>query len=358
MSTLPGLDPLAERVPLSPVAESIIRFCLCALLGLITTFTCVFVLRHRRRLIAMAYVRVLLCLAVLLWISSAFVARRSLWDVVLPTIGISPSLPAHAVELLCAVDAVLEYGVFEPLTLSLIGLIFHTKSKASAATPWRVWRLVRLALGITLAVALLQAGPIVAHLYGVHPVIFGPQPAINLGSSSMPAASPAPPTLPMPPTVPPATPSPPSPPPLAVQMHPWWRAEGCAATYFDFAISALFQLGFVLVWTVACARLATSMRNHKLRGRLRWVQAVFTLAPSLLVLVRGLLLVVPTSWPTTRRVLRDVELLVIVVAGMHAVHALVLRPVLEAAPVLDRPLHVTAASTTRLNARLELSTLP
>ena len=110
-------------------------------------------------------------------------------------------------------------------------------------------------------------------------------------------------------------------------MHPWWRAEGCAATYFDFTVSAVFNLLFVFVWTFACARLAMSTRNHKLRRRLRWVQAVLTLAPALLVLVRGVLLVVPNSWPTTRRYLRDGELLVVVSVGVHTVHMLVFRPV-------------------------------
>ena len=109
-------------------------------------------------------------------------------------------------------------------------------------------------------------------------------------------------------------------------MHPWWRAEvrtpcppqlqlacllsshgsapaacwartprahragldsrdskGCAGTYFDVAISAVFGVLFVLTWNFACARLATTVVNTKIRARLRWAQAVFTLAPVVLV---------------------------------------------------------------------------
>ena len=135
-------------------------------------------------------------------------------------------------------------------------------------------------------------------------------------------------------------------------MHPWWRAEGCAGTYFDVAISAVFFVLFVLTWTFACARLATTVVNHQIRARLRWAQAVFTLAPVVLILVRGALLGVPNSWPTTRRYMRDAELLVIIIAGAHALHAFVFRPVLEAAPVLGRPLYVSTAASHPLEGRL------
>ena len=127
-------------------------------------------------------------------------------------------------------------------------------------------------------------------------------------------------------------------------MHPWWRAEGCAATYFDTSLSALFVGCFAVAWTLACARLRKTVINHQIRMRLRWLQVVFTLAPILLVMIRGALLAVPNTWPTTRRYLRDAELLLIILCGVHALRALVFRPILEAAPVLGRPLYVSATS--------------
>ena len=133
-------DPLSPvEAPLSPVAESVVRLIACALLALFAVLTGLFVAHHRSRLAALCGVRCLLSFAVLLWVSSALIARRSFWDVVLVELGV-PALPLATPELLCAVHAVLEFGIFEPLTLGLIGLVFHVKSHAPAAAPWRAWR--------------------------------------------------------------------------------------------------------------------------------------------------------------------------------------------------------------------------
>ena len=451
------ISSIAERVPgLSPLSESIVRFTFRVVLTALTLLAAVFILHYRRRLRPLCGVRLLLTFGVLLWVAGALVARRSLWDVVLPAFGVvldKHQLPESFFERMCAIDAVVEYGLLEPFTLCLIGFIFHSRSRNEAAVPWRPLRLVRHASLMALLFGTLQAGPIIALIFADARLTtyLGPQPEVIIEPTppSMPPAPPmspappfpppfpplvpapsfpprwpdyvAPPTAPppppplpprpppppspsppppeyasgegegsgsgptplgpddydepyrppMPPAAPPFPPDaapvppppsspppppcipppstppphpPPAPPPLEVQMHPWWRAEGCAATYFDTSLSALFVGCFAVAWTLACARLRKTVINHQIRMRLRWLQIVFTLAPILLVMIRGALLAVPNTWPTTRRYLRDAELLLIILCGVHALRALVFRPILEAAPVLGRPLYVSATS--------------
>ena len=382
-------DPLSRTIISSSGAQpwpAYTRCSLAALCFLLTLLTCLYVLRRRRRLPALCGVRVLLCCCVLLWLASSLAARRSVWDLVLAPLGV-PLLEEGGFELLCAMHSVLDYGIFEPAALTLICLVFHAKSRASAATPWRPWRLVRFAFAAALAVALLQTAFVVVDHFGfVDAVYLGPQPRLVQAAPSLPPAPPpaAPPlTLAsaatrsdagsgaagrlddadeeepsQQPQLPPPPPTPPTPPhlPDTFDAHSWWRSEGCAATYGAVGVTALFTLVFECAWTYACLRLAKTLINHKMRRRLRSVQLAFTLAPMLLLLLRAALLFIPATWPTSRRFARDVELLIILLAALTATHMLICRPVLEAAPVLgggcgrsggggrSSPLHVSASS--------------
>ena len=440
------ISSIAERVPgLSPLSESIVRFTLCVALTRSTPSA-----RLHFTLPAAAATSVRR--AIITHIRRAALgrrcARRTAQLVGRRPVRSRPRLDKHQLpesffERMCAIDAVVEYGLLEPFTLCLIGFIFHSRSRNEAAVPWRPLRLVRHASLMALLFGTLQAGPIIALIFADARLTtyLGPQPEVIIEPTppSMPPAppmSPAPPfpppfpplgaravlpttlarlcrsthsaaaaaaiaataattaitittaarirqrrrrrerqrpytsgprrlrrallsahaarratlppdaaPVPPPPSSPPPPPCipppstppphpPPAPPPLEVQMHPWWRAEGCAATYFDTSLSALFVGCFAVAWTLACARLRKTVINHQIRMRLRWLQVVFTLAPILLVMIRGALLAVPNTWPTTRRYLRDAELLLIILCGVHALRALVFRPILRRRPSL------------------------
>lgn len=341
---------------------AVLRVCAALLCFILILFVCIYVLCCHRRLRALCGIRALLCFCLLLWVACTLAARRSTWDLVLVPIGVEPFAP-DGFELFCAVHSALDYGVAEPLAFSLIGLVFHNKARPSAATGWRPWRLVRFALAFTLLMALLHLGLLLLDRFAkLDGSLLGPQPRLQAPSS--------PPTM---------MPSPhgqlslaadlPSPPngveaavvdsPRGAARHRWWLAEGCAATYGAVLLTALFMVCFVATWTYACLRLARTLLNHKMRARLRFVQFAFTLAPPLLVLLRIVLLFFPASWSTTRRLLRDAELLGVVTASLYTAWALVCRPVLEAAPVAaqqeqQQPHHQPALGV----EGIEVGTLP
>ena len=98
-------------------------------------------------------------------------------------------------------------------------------------------------------------------------------------------------------------------------------------------MTCLFTLCFEALWTFACLRLARTLINQTMRKRLRRIQATFTLAPLTLLALRISLVILPGTWPTSRRTVRDVELVVTLLAVLIATYALVYRPVLEASPV-------------------------
>jgi hypothetical protein len=306
---------------------SLLRFGALVATAVLALLSCFVVLRHRRRLARLCGVRALLSILLLLWPVGALVSRRSMWDTTLPTLGIPP-LAADRFEHFCMGHAITMYGVLEPATLALIGLLFHSKSRGTAATPWRPWRLVRCALAATLLVALLQTGVVVSAATGVAPSLLGPQPLVS------PPPPPPPLSQPLPPPPPPWAPGGEGASPRLV--HDWWRAEGCATTYGSVIVGCVFTLVFTAAWTFACQRLKKTVVNLKMRQRLCAVQATFTLVPPLLLLLRAALLFLPPSWTTSRRLCRDAELFLSLLASLIAMRALIVRPVLEAsAPVLS-----------------------
>ena len=146
------------------------------------------------------------------------------------------------------------------------------------------------------------------------------------------AAPSPPPPSPPPPAPPPPVPPPPVPPPAAVE-YSWWMNEGCALTYGSVALSCVYVLCFEVLWARACSRLARTILNRKLRRRLRLVQLTFIVGPMAIVLLRGALLVVPSDWPSTRKLMRDTELVFCLLAALTALYALVLRPLREERPL-------------------------
>lgn len=323
-------EDFSEPDPLLSISSSgaylwpaLLRVCTVLLCLMSTLLACMYVLSCRSRLPTFCGVRVLLCLSMLLWVACALAARRSLWDLILVPLGVRlPS--ATDFELFCGVHSVIEYGVAEPLALTLIALVFQAKARRSSATPTRPWRIVRCALAISLAAGMLHSSVFLVDRYVPTQNALGPHPRMRAPSLPPPAAPRLASPTPMPPSAPGAT-------RLVWGAHRWWLAEGCGTTYSAVALTALFVICFEVAWTAACQRLVGTILNLKMRARLRLVQLTFTLVPLLLLLVRAVLLVVPVHWPTFRRFLRDGELLVILLATVAASWALVCRPVLEGA---------------------------
>ena len=298
-----------------------------------TLLACLYVICCRSRLRALCGVRVLLCLSMLLWVACALASRRSVWDLILVPLGVG--LPAaDEFELFCGVHSIVEYGVAEPLAMALIGLVFQAKARRSSAPPKRPWRIVRGAFAVSLLAGMLHAGLFIFDRYVPTQSVLGPQPRMR--APAQPPPSPLVSPVPAPPSAPDMGEGAGGATDAAWSAHRyryrWWLAEGCGTTYGTVALTALFTICFEVAWTTACQRLASTVLNLKMRARLRLVQLTFTLVPLLLLLLRASLLLLPVHWPTFRRFLRDVELLVILLAVLAASWILVFRPVLEAAP--------------------------
>ena len=84
-------------------------------------------------------------------------------------------------------------------------------------------------------------------------------------------------------------------------------------------------------WGFACYRLLGLLINLRLKRRLYCVQATYILVPVCLLLLRLTLLLYDARWDTGRRVMRDMELLLVLGACAVAVRFVIFRPVREMA---------------------------
>ena len=229
-------DPLAadDTSPYASLVVSALVASTPVLTMLFTLFACGFVIRHNRRLPQLCSMRVVLSLAILLWVCSTLASDVAFWHTI-GAIGAWQSSDSSSRELVCKVQVVVRYGVAEPLTLLLILSVFHRKSTVGIATPLHPWRLIRIAASVTLLFALVHAGLIALLEAGaMPPEVIGPRPATTANySSSWPLAA-----------------SPPSAAPseAADQSFSWWRAEGCAGTYGTFIISTIFVAIYEVPW--------------------------------------------------------------------------------------------------------------
>lgn len=378
------------------LAYSIIDCSLVLLVVALSLFSTTFVMRFHHRLKALRFVRIVLCFLLLCWVSGSLVSDVSFWEVVVAVFGWQPSVKER--ETICQVYVVVSFGFIEAAMLVLIGGMFYRKSRGGAVTMWQPWQLVRRAFEIAFASAVLQAAMLLLVESGAVPSnILGPMPPTPMNYTGwdvghlLPdddfAPSPPPPELPPPlpslpvnttddddpqlvgdfgsgeppPQQPPRPPMPPAAPPIASPppIHSWWRREGCASSYGTLAVSCIVFVGFEVVWYMSCRRLLRTAKNVRMRRRLRVVQATYTVAPVLLLLLRALLIWLPADWYINRRLVKSAEIVVMLLTSVVGVHSLVLRPIREGRR-LDgeaRPAPPESASGRRSLDGLHVSTI-
>ena len=286
----------------------------------------VYVVVHRHR--ALCALRIALGLTATLWVLGVVASHGAIWSLVEQLVGSSqqPGSRRWDREQLCGIHAAVTLGFSEPASLLLIASLIRAKTlPRRAAHP--SWRLMRRSLGLAVLLASLQALAVGLPLSGAwrHSVVLEPLPPVLNASDG-----------------------------AALGREVWWRdEEGCANSAATVGVCSLFVVPFELYWTLTCYRLLGLIINLRLKARLYCVQLTYTLVPALLLLLRIALLVYATNWTIGRRLMRDAELVLVLLAGVIAARSLIWRPVHEnviAAPLasidaaapeeeLDLPLH-------------------
>ncbi|KAL1521553.1 hypothetical protein AB1Y20_021212 [Prymnesium parvum] len=281
---------------------SILEFVLVLLFVLVAQTACSLVLRYsNRRMPKLCTMRVTLCMLTTLWMGSLLMATPAPWRL----LRFAFRLSVEALSDACWIQLVICHGLVEPSLLTLIMLLFRAKAASSS-----VWRPGRLLRNTAIVGGVFTAVCVVVQKYGgqENTIFFRPEPELSHNATGEYIAADR-----FPPTA----------------RHPWWRNEGCADTNASAVGSALFLAPFLFYWTVACVRLRRLLINDQLVRRLVAVQLTFTLVPTLILILRIVLMQFPSHWASTRRLMRDGELLLALIGSTACVRALVSRPLLE-----------------------------
>ena len=303
----------------------------CSLLLLLCGWVYVVVHCHR----PLCALRIALGLTATLWVVGVVASHGAIWSLVELFVGSSQQPGSRRTgggwdrEQLCGVHAAVTLGFSEPASLLLIASLIRAKTlPRRAAHP--SWRLMRRSLGLAMLLASLQALVVGLSLSGAwrHSVVLEPLPPVLNASDG-----------------------------AALEHEVWWRDEtGCANSIASVGVCTLFVVPFELYWALTCYRLLGLIINLRLKARLYCVQLTYTLVPVLLLLLRIALLVYAANWTNGRRLMRDAELLLVLLAGVIAARSLIWRPVHE--NVLAAPLASTDAAAPEEDAERPLHPPP
>ena len=303
----------------------------CSLLLLLCGWVYVVVHCHR----PLCALRIALGLTATLWVVGVVASHGAIWSLVELFVGSSQQPGSRRTgggwdrEQLCGVHAAVTLGFSEPASLLLIASLIRAKTlPRRAAHP--SWRLMRRSLGLAMLLASLQALVVGLSLSGAwrHSVVLEPLPPVLNASDG-----------------------------AALEHEVWWRDEtGCANSIASVGVCTLFVVPFELYWALTCYRLLGLIINLRLKARLYCVQLTYTLVPVLLLLLRIALLVYAANWTNGRRLMRDAELLLVLLAGVIAARSLIWRPVHE--NVLAAPLASTDAAAPEEDAERPLPPPP